>query len=347
MPDQKTMKPILKFSSVVILFCLVFLILDRAAGLILDDQYSKISTGPGRYNYIKSHRYDCLVMGSSTSTCFYGDVLEKCLGQTVLNVGLDGSALIYSRCLLELVLQNQVKPDLIILNIDLFEMQKTAWSGNYYSMIEQFRPLYGQSRFIDHALRKGKPFEIIKYTAHTYRYNDLILSIIQKRLKGDKIYQRDKSPSDTLSLPIDEITIKDKFSSDLNLDDRKLVLYGEFIDVCKKNNIDLVLIESPIYYPHCKMTERDVRLQGIIRRLALESGVPFISITQDTHPVFRDHSLFKDVLHLNDKGSVLFSEIVCAELKKRKLVLITSETEEEPIIQRKTRSWYQEGYNNA
>jgi hypothetical protein len=66
------------------------------------------------------------------------------------------------------------------------------------------------------------------------------------------------------------------------------------------------------------MTTRDVWLQNIIKAIALDEHVPFIPITQDTHPVFRDYRLYKDVLHLNDKGSVIFSKIVCLELKKLK-----------------------------
>ncbi len=326
MSNENTIKPVLKALSGLFLFCIVFFILDRVAGKILDDQYRRIFSGPGRYNYIKANRYDLLVMGSSTSTCFYDDELSEGLGKTVLNVGLDGSALIYSRCLLDLLLQNHVKPDFIILNIDLFEMQKSAWSGNYYSMIEKFRPFYGRSNYIDQALYKGRPFEFIKYTVHSYRYNDLILSIVQKRLQDDKIYSHDKSPKNVLSLPIDEKTLKDKFSNTLDLDDNKMALYRDFINVCRKNGIKLIFIESPIYYPQGKMTKRDILLQEIINELALDSDVPFIPITQDTYPVFRDYRLFKDVLHLNDKGSILFSKIVCIELKKRGVVKTSRET---------------------
>jgi hypothetical protein len=288
--------------------------------MVLDSQYQKIFSGPGRYNFIKANRYDCLVMGSSTSTCYYEEILSEELGKKVLNVGLDGSALIYSRCLLDLIIHYHVKPGIIIYNIDLFEMRKSAWNGNFYSMIEQFRPFYSQSEYIDHALNKGRSFEFLKYVLHTYRYNDLPLSIIQKRLKGSTAYSRDRSPTGVLSLPIDEETVHDKFSHELDLDERKIMLYRDFIEVCKREDIKLVFVESPIYYPDRRLTQRDIELERSIRKLARESFVPFIPITQDTHPVFKDHKLFKDVLHLNDRGSIVFSKIVSTEMRKKGII---------------------------
>jgi hypothetical protein len=299
------------------LFCLIFLILDRAIGWLLDTQYSKISTGPGRYNYIKTHRNDCLIMGSSTSTCYDDDILTKSLGMSVLNVGLDGSALIYSRCLLDLLIRNNTAPKLIILNIDLFEFRKSAWSGNYYSMMEQYRPLFGQSDFIDKALYKGKKLEPVKYVLSSYRYNDLPLSLIQKRLEKETRYARAKSSEDILALPIDDKTLKEKFSNELDIDQRKINLLKEFVSVCREKGIRIILIESPIYYPNLSMTKRDRIIEGLIKKTAQEMDVSFIPLTQDTCNVFTNNRLFVDVLHLNHEGSIIFSGIVSDKIKKK------------------------------
>jgi hypothetical protein len=300
----------------VILFCLVFFILDRAIGLLLNLQYSQISTGPGRYNYIKTHRNDCLIMGSSTSICYDENILTKDLGMSVLNVGLDGSALIYSCSLLDLLIKNKTAPKLIILNIDLFEFRKSAWFGNYYSMMEQFRPLYGQSEYIDNTLYKGKKLEPVKYVLSTYRYNDLPLSLIQKRIEKETRYARTKSSEGILKLPIDDKTLKEKFSNEHDIDLRKIDLLKEFISICKKNRIRVILIESPIYYPDTTMTNRDMLVEDLIKKTAKKMDVPFIPLTQDTCPVFRDNRLFIDVLHLNHKGSTIFSNIVSEKVLK-------------------------------
>lgn len=315
------MRSSFKLTGYAILFCLILIVLDQAIGSGLASQYGRIFTGPGRYNYMKSKRFDCLVMGSSTSTCYYDDILSKCLGISVLNVGLDGSALIYSRSILDLVVKYNVKPSMIILNIDLFEFRKSAWSGNYYSMIEKFRPIYGQSDYVDNALMKERPFEKLKYLFLTYRFNDMPLSLMQKRLDGSREYRRDRSPQNILQLPIDEKTIKEKFSDELDIDERKISLLKEFISECKKLNIMTILVESPIYYPDRTMTDRDRKLAALVRKTADDMNAPLIALTQDACPVFKDHDLFKDVLHLNDRGSVVFTNLVCGRLENSKRIV--------------------------
>jgi len=256
-------------------------------------------------------------MGSSTSTCYYSDYISKEIGISVLNVGLDGSALIYSRCLLDLVVTKNVKPKILLLNIDLFEIQNDAWFGNYYSMIEKLAPLYGESKTIDNALQKDKPFEFLKYKIATYKYNDMVLSLIEKNFKDrNTIYRRDRSPETVLALPLDEETINSKFNNEIKIDEKKILLYEELILECKKQDINLFFIESPLYYPEGKMIDRDEKLEMIFENIAKKNNIPFIKITQNTYPVFKSNSLFKDVLHLNDKGSIIFSGILCDELKK-------------------------------
>lgn len=301
----------------VALFLSIFYVIDISTASILGFLYKQVYTGPGRYNYIKENRFDCLIMGSSTSTCYYSDYISKELGISVLNVGLDGSALSYSRCILDLVVTKKVKPNIVILNIDLFEIQKNAWLGNYYSMIEKLSPLYGESKVIDKALNKGRPFEFLKYKIATYKYNDIVLSLIMKNLRNNtKIYQREKSPEKVLSLPLDKETIDSKFKNELNVDERKTSLYEEFIIECKKQGIKLFFVESPLYYPEGEMILRDKKIESIFDKIADKNDIPFIKITQNTYPVFKTNLLFKDVLHLNDKGSIIFSKILCDEIKK-------------------------------
>ena len=310
-----------KHCARLILFIALFFAVDSGMAVIFKHLYSGIYTGPGRYNYIKENRFDCLIMGSSTSTCYYSDIISKKTGLSTLNVGLDGSALIYSRCLLDLIITHHVQPQMIILNIDLFEIQKSAWSGNFYSRIEQFAPFFGQSDYINKALLKGKHFEFIKYLIASYKYNDMFISIIAKKINcKDREYKRGSSPRTVLKLPVDSKIINEKFSDEISIDQRKLELLNEFISVCKKNNIILIFVESPVYYPEQKMTKRDKKLEEFFLSIATMQNIPFIRITQDTNSVFKSNLLFKDVLHLNDKGSEIFTDILCKEIIQRELL---------------------------
>ena len=298
-----------------ILFLIILFTLDISIAALLGNLYSGIYVGPGRYNYIKRNRFDCLVMGSSTSRSLYDEIISQSLGISVLNVGLDGAALIYSRCLLELVLRYNVAPKLILLNLDLFELRKTAWSGNFYSMIEYFAPLYGESEYIDKALQKGRLLEPLKYKLVSYKYNDLVLAIILKKLQGEKEYRRELAPAGALQLPIDEKILREKFPDDEEIDQRKLALLDEFITVCKRNNIALVVVTSPVFNPFHRKTNSDRAIENTLEKVTKDRGIPFIGVTQEKYSVFQDPTMFSDVLHLNDKGSRLFSGLLCRELR--------------------------------
>ncbi len=299
----------------VVLFVVVFLLLDHGISAVLGRLYQNVYSGPGRYNFFIQSNPECIILGSSRSTCYYSDILSRKLGMDVLNVGLDGSALIYSRSLLEVFI-NKDNLKLVILNIDLFEFTKQAWSGNFYSMIEKLAPLYGRYEFVDSALEKGSFWEKLKYTVSSYRYNDLVLTILYKNLSGRREYKREMSPATNIKLPIDPVTMKEKFSDEIDIDSRKKVLLENLIDACREKNVEIVLVVSPLYYPDKKVTDRDAHLENYVQSIAENEDVPFIKITQDTFPEFRDHRLFKDVWHLNHRGSELFSARLADQLLK-------------------------------
>lgn len=303
------------FVAKVLLFFIGLVVIDNGISFIFQNNYKMIYNGPGRYNYIRENKHDCLIMGSSTSTCYYADILSSKLGISILNVGLDGSALIYSRCLLEYVLVHDVKPQFIFLNIDLFEFLSGAWSGNYYSRVEQLRPLYGEASYIDKTLLMGTKFEKYKYLFKSYKYNDLPLSILIKRIRPSQTYRRGEAPKGVMRLPIDEKTLTDTFNCKHDIDKRKIDLLIEIINVCKDNDIYLFLVESPLFYPRMRMIERDQKIEAEISHLADRMGIPFIRVTQETHQVFKSPELFWDVLHLNDRGAKIFSDILGNEIK--------------------------------
>ena len=301
-------------SKYIILFFICFFIIDQSLAAILKNIYQKINTGPGRYNYIIKQNVDCFIMGSSTATCFYSNIISNKLGISAMNIGLDGSALIYSRCLLDLILSNNIKPRIILLSIDLFEIQKFAWSGNFYQNVEKLAPLYGESDYIDKSLYKDKPFEFLKYKIASYKYNDLFFSLLFQLTRNEKEYKHEPSPKKILQLPINKKILENHFSDEMAVDERKIELYNHIIEICKKNDIIIVFVKPPKYYPELRMTERDKKLEQIFDHIAKNNNIHFLKITQEDYPEFRSNILFKDVLHLNDRGSKLFSHILCDRL---------------------------------
>lgn len=305
-----------RFTVCLLVFLSIFISLDYALYSMLNRLYARIETGPGRLNWFKQNRYDILIMGSSTAKAYYDDMMSEALGLSVLNISLDGSSILYSRCLLEYILYHQVKPKFLILNVDLFEVLDTAWGGNSYANMDKFLPVYGSVDYIDRVLNRKNSTEFIKFYSKSYRFNNTAISILRKSItKRDTGYFRKKPEHKNLELPVDPKIITQKFSMKANIDYKKLGIYKEIIETCQQNGIKILFCETPAYYPSGKMTFRDKESETIIEKLCNEYLVPFLVFSQDNYPVFSSNTMFQDVLHLNYDGGKVFSNLLAEELK--------------------------------
>jgi len=294
----------------IFLFVVLFVLVDNVASFMLSGMYKKISTGPGKFNYIGENQFDVLVMGSSTAKAFLSDQIEKKVDRRILNVSLDGSSILFSRCLLDWVTQNHVAPDMIILGIDLFELQDNAWKGNFFANIDKLSPLYGRNQLIDQSLTKDTIQGKLKYSIKSYKFNNIVPSIAIKYFNNDGVYRREKPSGEILSIPVNAKTVEKKFNDYYSPDLRKISLYEDIIATCKKNSIRLVFIAPPLYYPDLQQNQRDKKTEKLFREISKKHNVPFYPITIENYPIFKSNMLFEDVLHLNIEGAKVFSDIV-------------------------------------
>ena len=92
------------------------------------------------------------------------------------------------------------------------------------------------------------------------------------------------------------------------IDQERIDLLERFINDCKQKNIQLSLIVSPMYI----CSKEDV--YKVPRELAAKYNIPFIDHYKDT--TFTGHpELFYDLGHLNRQGALIYSKMVCEELK--------------------------------
>jgi len=277
---------------------------------MLSGMYKKISTGPGKFNYIGKNQFDVLVMGSSTAKAFLSDQIGSKIDRSILNVSLDGSSILFSRCLLDWVTQNHVAPDMIILGIDLFELHDNAWKGNFFANIDKLSPLYGRNQLIDQSLTKDSVLGKLKYSIKSFKFNNIVPSVAIKYFKDDPVYRREKPSEKILSIPVDAKTVENKFNDYYSPDLQKISLYEDIIATCKKYSISLVFIAPPLYYPDLQQNQRDIKTENIFREISVKHNIPFYPITIDNYPIFKSNMLFEDVLHLNIEGAKVFSDIV-------------------------------------
>jgi len=97
----------------------------------------------------------------------------------------------------------------------------------------------------------------------------------------------------------------DKYEFDKN----KLKAFKDFIELCKKNNIELYVVVSPVFYKY----ESDYSI-ATCEKICLEQDIPFYDFTKND--VFlKKPEWFTDVLHLNETGAKTFSNSIVDSLK--------------------------------
>lgn len=298
---------------VVILFVVGLFVVDRLLYIVVGFLYSKTFSGPGMYNFFMSEKNQCIILGSSTAKAYLTEELVEKIGFPVVNISKNGSSIIYSYCLLLLLEKHDNLPEIVVLNIDYFEVTDKAWGGDFYHGIESLSPFYGEIDYVDNALIKDKFQNKIKFFLKTYRYNNKLFSILRKNITKD-VYQRELPSNTEVKLPLRQEDIDDKFNQTFKIDIRKIEIYEEIIRFCQKNKIKIFLIESPVFCPNEKSIKITEEIREIFDGLAFSHGVKFMSFNAVDYPAFRSSKFFSDILHLNYSGGQIFTDYVAGYL---------------------------------
>lgn len=295
--------------KIIVLACIIFL-LDLGIGFMLRYFYFKQETGlEYRTAYaIDTTTADLLIFGSSRANHqYYPDLFEKQLNITYYNVGRDGTSIFYHYAVLQGVLE-RYSPKIVILDFDPEQLQVNS---SDYDKISCLLPYYKDHPEIRSVIELKSPYEKIKLLSKIYPFNSLIFTIAagnsefnKKRSKDNKgylpLYGEWNRPLVTNNIIQEPI---------IELDRNKIRIYESFIIDCLTSNIDLYIVSSPIF---SKVNYQRSSLY-IGKQLADKYNVRFINYS-NIPPFINDPSLFVDILHLNDQGARLFSNLLIEKI---------------------------------
>lgn len=295
-----------------------FLVLacDRGIGLILRILYYNQQSGvyfQTTYS-IDSTRADILVFGSSRARHHYvPKVFEDRLHYTCFNTGLDGSSILYNYALFSAITQRYI-PTQVILDIRPYELR---YDPSDYEKLSVLLPYNRANPEFDRLIDLRGPFEKVKRISSIYPYNSLIIQIAMgnirnpdkndKNSKGyDPIYDVMKSEElDTLEIETNKIDIN------------KSIALQQIILTCQKENIDLILVNSPAYH-----ILKDSLYTKNLQKLCTENRIKFWDMSN--HPVFKNNPrYFADKSHLNDEGAKLFTNLLIDSIQQNNLSFFT------------------------
>ena len=179
-----------------------------------------------------------------------------------------------------------------------------TYRASDYERLSSLLPYYKSHPEIRSIADLRGPFEKIKNFSATYPYNSLILMIAMSNLETNRL----RKPDNKGYVPLFKTMNREKRDT-LNInygtiDENKLTALKDIISICKKKNIDLVFVHSPIWNINQINFNKD-RLSD----LCTSEGIRYLDLSNSPSFINKD-DCFADVNHLNDKGARLFSTMI-------------------------------------
>ena len=294
-----------KFLAYILLFFFIVAVIDCGFGLTCRylNSHGKGGDTRDRYYIAKQCSEDILMMGSSRMHHHYvPEIVEDSLHMSAYNCGVDGNGIILSYGYL-LMITERYKPQMIIYDISGFDMYQDD-NKRYVDLLKQY---YKEPGIIDILTSIDKK-ERIRLLSSLYRYNSQFFSLLKDYFNSSSSGQKGYAPiKKEIQEPPADIYVND---NNFVPDSLKLSYVRKFIEKCKEEGIRLIFCSSPFYGKTQESTYNDP-----IKDICSESNIPFLDFSEDEE-INGDFRYFSDAVHLNERGSILFTRKLVSALKK-------------------------------
>ena len=220
-------------------------------------------------------------------------------GFLLIHHGRDGYFIFYQTALLQSILKRYT-PKKIILDFS----GSLSYSQNDLDRLSAIMPYYENNKEISYILNLKSNFEFLKLNSKLYRYNSMITTII----KGNyyKINNDTYNGFKPLIGQMDEHLVSSNYIKQVKLkvDKDKMYVLEEFFRLSKKNNIEIIVVLSPMFEVLSSTHDESVK---IIKSLSKKYKFEFIDFS-DSKDFIGKYHLFKDKDHLNSIGADLFTK---------------------------------------
>lgn len=268
---------------------------------------------------------DVLVCGASRACVQISPlIIDSILHVNSYNIGLDGSIFEQQYDLFQIYLQHNKKPRFIIHTFEDWDFEGSQPS---LTTPEQYLP-YLKRKEVVTMVRKYKSYIDNAYLyLPMYKYNNKFSLIFEsvKVLCGHggkpnkyKGYAGVDANWDSTAFAAIKYHIQTKTNKiqqlNTNISTDKLKLLTSYIEYCKQNNIDLILVFPPVYKGLLDIVDHPYDLRDSLTEIAKRNDILFLDHIDDVN-FSRDPLNFYNTQHLNRSASERFTAVICSELK--------------------------------
>ena len=291
-----------KYISKIILFFVVVAVLDVLFGIVCQYMNDHCKGGgiKSRHYVCKESNEDVLVFGSSRAKHHYvPDIIEDSLDVTCYNTGEDGNGIILCYGFLKMITQ-RYSPKMIIYDVTAFDI----YEDDNMKYLDLLKPYYFESG-IDSIFWSVNPKTRYMMLSNLYRYNTTCLRVL-----GNYLHPMTNYPKGYCALhkTMDyEPTVKNPEPGDVC--SLKIMYFEHFIQLAKRNNIQLICCVSPIY-----KGQEDDTYYDPVKTICVKYAVPYLYYGADSD-ITDEKSFFEDRIHMNDAGARFYTSKIVKVLK--------------------------------
>lgn len=289
----------------VVLVCVFTIIMDFSLGKLYDALYfTEKSRKQDRliHSAIGTNE-DILIFGSSRAYHHYNpEIFEKELGLTCFNVGYGGQNIYYHLAILKSALKRH-KPKVVILDLFYIDFQFTKVEHDK-EKLAVFLPFVHKSEVMNQAVLMRGFNENIKIISSIYPFNSKQLHMLRNNLMESR---SDYNGFVGLTRSWNK-NIENQDFGDYTIDNDKLKAIFEFIDLCKVNNINLLLNVSPHF---AVVNNKSIYLE-LSQLIEQKYGILIENYENDKE--LMNNIYFADPFHLNLYGANNFSKKVAKNI---------------------------------
>lgn len=310
-----------RFLTKLLLFCIVIIILSYGVDYLIQEgiktsSYREIS----KWNEVIEGGIDAeiLIVGSSRALVHFDPrIIEEKTGMTCYNLGLEGSKYEAQTKVLELYLEKNIKPKILIWSLDFGSFEEVEGIYRY----EQFIPFWSEPKVKEIlSLNKGMGLgylnlPIIRFFNNSaIKYRGLLswLSVKFHQPILEKGYRvSDKAWDGNLDGLID------KSSGELAIEfqEDQFVDFKNVTKMLVKQNVQVQWVITPYYKTALEAISNRKENIDLLKNESSKIGVNFHDYSYYEVSISRDN--FYNGSHLNQKGVGLFSDILelCGNFK--------------------------------